>query len=409
MTARLSHASIPESLTPEQRFAVRCVRNHLGTNRREHLEPGEGAPVDWAHFDQVVHRHHLRPLVYRVLSDEPPGSVPSDRFIKWESYCQQNAKENLYLSGELRDVLDAFEDRGIRAMPFKGPVLAARAYGNISLREFADIDIIIGRDDFNRAKSILRDREYDIEYKLLGEGELTPTQESLILEFGREYEFFRETDGIHIDLHWRFLPRRSAFGLSFGEAWQRRESIDVAGDTVPSMSVEDTLLMLGVHGTRHCWRHLRETCDIAALVTACRIDWEAVVRRAESLGCLRRLGIGLELARTLLGVEIPTFVEEEAIASDPTVSTLVRDAKDHLFDDGSISTGDRIRFKYRAHERRGDRLSFLLYWSFYPHRKEIEWVPLPAGLAALYHLVRPIRLLKESYEQASGQSADERR
>jgi hypothetical protein len=301
------------------------------------------------------------------------------------------------LTGELTALLDEFDDRDISALPFKGPVLAATAYGEIPLREFVDLDLIIDEDDFERVKSVLLNQGYEIQYQLATEEEVTRTQENLILKFGRECEFRRDSDQVPVDLHWRFLPRRSSFPMSVDDIRVRHESVTVAGSTLPSLSVEDTLLLLGVHGTRHCWRHLRETCDLAALVKKRRIDWQTAVDRATALGCRRRVGIGLQLARRLFDLKVPERVVDRIIQADSEIPTLVQGAYERLFGPKSKSASGTVRYKYAAHERWQDRLSFLLYWGFYPDRKEIEWIALPNRLSRLYHVLRPIRLLNEGY------------
>lgn len=388
-----------ESLQPEERVALRCVREYLDTETEEAIGASLDAGVDWDRFHQVVHRNHVRPIVYQVLLDGYTEFVPSDIQNRWRSYIQQNVKRNLHLTGELSALLEEFDDWDIRALPFKGPILAAVAYGGLSRREFVDLDIIIEEADFERAKSVLRNRGYEVQYKLSTETGITQTQEALILKFGRECEFVRDKDQVPVDLHWRFLPRRSSFPLSFDEIRERHESVTVAGDILPALSTGDTLLFLGVHGTRHCWRHLRETCDLAALIERKQIDWQTTLERAEALGCRRRLGIGLQLARTLLDVDVPDHVVDRAIVSDPRVSSLVQGAYDRLFGAVTKSISGTISYKYAAHERHRDRLSFLVYWGLYPHRKEIEWVSLPDRLSPLYHVIRPIRLLKESYDR----------
>lgn len=390
--------SVDERLDPEERLLLRCVRDHLDTARDDAADPS-ALDVDWEGFEETASRHHLRPPVYRVLLDDHAAAVPDDVADRWRSTVQQIAQRNLYLTGELLAVLDEFDDRGVRALPFKGPVLAAMAYGNVALREFADLDVVIDDAGYDRAKSVLRDRGYEIRHKTLTADRLTPTQEALILEYGRECEFVRDSDQLWVDLHWRFLPRRSTFPLSFTEANGRRESVTVAGGTLPSMSTADTLLLLAVHGTRHCWRHLRETCDLAALVRARDVDWQTVVRRAEAMGCRRRLGVGLQLARDLLGLSVPDQVVARVVDADPAVDSLVRGARDRLFGPETKSPSSTLGYKYAAHERRRDRLSFLLKWGFYPQRKEIESVALPASLSGLYHGLRPVRLLSDGYRR----------
>ena len=54
------------------------------------------------------------------------------------------------------------ESNGINAIPYKGPVLANLAYGNLSFREFGDIDILINKSDALKAKEIMISNGYEL-------------------------------------------------------------------------------------------------------------------------------------------------------------------------------------------------------------------------------------------------------
>ncbi len=62
--------------------------------------------------------------------------------------------------GELQRILDIFKSHGITAIPYKGPVLAIQAYGNLAFREFGDLDIFIQKQDFLKVKELLLDNGY---------------------------------------------------------------------------------------------------------------------------------------------------------------------------------------------------------------------------------------------------------
>src|SRR5437870_4666302 len=56
---------------------------------------------------------------------------------------QRNARRNLLMLRELLEVLDLFAEHSVPALPYKGPILAAVEYGNVSLRTFCDLDILV--------------------------------------------------------------------------------------------------------------------------------------------------------------------------------------------------------------------------------------------------------------------------
>jgi hypothetical protein len=385
-----------DSRSPEETAAIWCVQTYLGAGRDGPVENLFGPSFDWESLANYCERNHVRPLVYRVLLDSVPTVVPKNIRDRYRNYREKTTKRNLQLAGELSRLVDSFRDESVPVLPYKGPTLAATAYDDVSLREFGDLDLIIRKTDFDRARDLLRQNGYEIQYESSVTDDLTDRQQSLSLEFGRGYEFRRESGLISVDLHWRFLPPRSAFPVEFADIWDRRETVSVAGADLPTLSTIDTLLLLCVHGTRHGLRHLRGVCDVATLVQTRQIGWETAVHRAKELGCRRRLGVALQLARELLDIDLPDSVVERVIDGDRAIPSLVETMHEWLFDRQSGLPGETLRFKYQMHERRGDRLAFLLRWGLYPHQKEIEWVSLPGPLRPLYYPLRPVRLLREA-------------
>ncbi|WP_123538509.1 nucleotidyltransferase domain-containing protein [Halosimplex salinum] len=381
------------SLDAEQTAILDCLRRQIDTGSGR-LEAASDTALDWDRLEELARRHRVRPIAYHVRSEHHSDGVPRDRLGQWTEQLERNTKRNLQLSAELCALLEAFDERGVRALPYKGPAVAAEAYGDVSAREFGDLDVIISKPDFEAAKRVLRDRGYEIQYESPTTDGLSRAQESLVLQFGRGFEFVSEDRRVSVDLHWRFLPPRSSFPVDFDDVWARRQTVSVAGRDVPKLSTEDTVLLLCVHGTRHGLQLLRGVCDLGALIERSEIDWAQVSRRASRLGCERRVGIGIKVARELLAVDVPDEVVDR-LESDPVVADLVEQLYDWLFD-AEHDSRDDPRFKYRMHERRRDRLTFLIRWTFYPHQKEIELVSLPESLAVLYYPLRPLRLLGEA-------------
>ena len=71
-----------------------------------------------------------------------------------------------------------FEKAGIAAMPFKGVVLGASAYGDMTARTAGDLDVLIYYRDLLRATQILKDRGYELKTKVLEDG--SPEAEELL-------------------------------------------------------------------------------------------------------------------------------------------------------------------------------------------------------------------------------------
>ncbi len=62
---------------------------------------------------------------------------------------------NILLTHELQKLLALFADNDVRAVPYKGPALALQLYGNVALRQFSDLDILVHPRDVLRARDLL--------------------------------------------------------------------------------------------------------------------------------------------------------------------------------------------------------------------------------------------------------------
>ena len=190
---------------------------------------------------------------------------------------------------------------GIEAVPYKGPVLAACMYGNLALRQFVDLDIIVRRRDVFRASDVLQSVGYRPNFPL------TRAQEAGYLRSRYAVELERDDGYFAVELHWEVAPRYFAFPLDTERLWARLDQVSMYDTTVRTLAPEDLLLMLCAHGAKHLWEKLGWICDIAELVRTHRgMDWDRVAAQARELRSERILGLGLLLASDLLGADVPS-------------------------------------------------------------------------------------------------------
>jgi hypothetical protein len=91
--------------------------------------------------------------LYQSLNTTCPEAVPKANLAQLRNYFHANAQRNLFLTQELLKLLTLFKTNGISAIPYKGPVLAVAVYGNLALRQFGDLDILVHKRDVLRAKT----------------------------------------------------------------------------------------------------------------------------------------------------------------------------------------------------------------------------------------------------------------
>lgn len=358
--------------------------------------------IDWRNLLREASAHGLIPLLYQRLSTACPEAVPSEMLNRLRDEALDNTKWNLALTQELFKVLDLFEANGIRSIPFKGPLLAATAYGDIALRQFVDLDILVRKANVVKAGELLISSGYKPEFYL------TDEREAVLDKSRCEYAFYRD-EVCGVDLHWAIVPRTFSFSPDPEAYWQRPHAVSLAGREVPTLSPEDLLLSLCIHGAKHFWRQLNWICDVAELIRAREdIDWQRLIAQAETAGNDRMLLLGLFLASELLGASLPLAVMQR-IGADSVVEALAARVLKRLFrepEERAMSFEVDLFFA-RTMKSLKDKMRLLLGHTkdhFRPTRLEMELVALPRSLFFLYYLLRPLRLAGKYVRRWAGRN-----
>jgi Uncharacterised nucleotidyltransferase len=348
-------------------------------------EPG----LDWNKFLQLAEHHGVLPLVARNLSAHARG-LPSWVEQTLKSAYEANLRRNLWFASELARITDHFEMAKLRAVPYKGPVLAESVYGDLALRSFSDLDFLIAPADFERAKQALAELGYR------PSAELSPAVERFWLRAGYERSFDSAAGRNLVELQWGVLPYFYAVELSADDLLLRSGRSVLGGREVTCLSSEDSLLALCLHAAKHLWMRLNWVCDVAETMRTQALDWALVGARARELGIVRIVGVSFWLAWRLLGVPLPGPAEEIG-GGDSEVQLLgeafaVRLARSATYD---FESSEYFRWILRLRERRDDQWRYLWRLVWTPGESDLAAVRLPESLFPLYRLVRLARLMQK--------------
>jgi hypothetical protein len=392
----------PARRPPEVELLLSCARSRIDPIAAERVRKALKEAIDWERLVEAASRHGTAPLLYWNLSRLGCNGIPESTLSRLKGAFNAIALWNLSLTGELLKLLKLFGDVGIRALPIKGPALAATAYGNLSLRTFSDLDILMAMDDIRRAKEVLISQGYHAKL------ELTASEEASYLRSHHDYKFVHGDGRIVVELQTGITQWSFAFPIDFEDLWQRREEMTLAGVSVLNLPTEDLLIILCVHGAKHHWDQLKWISDIAELVDANsgRIDWHRLMNQARRQGGERMLLLGLFLAHDLVGARLPEQVSQK-IHNDLQVKALADCVSARLFCDVSDtprSSEERPFFYWEVRERLRDKLA--IAWRYFPeyfwrgivpNKKDHEFLHLPPFLSLGYYVVHPFRMVLEGW------------
>jgi len=362
-----------------------CARTSAAPRLRE-LAAGN---VDWEYVFQLARRHSIVPLVYVQLQQHASDLVPPQFLAKLKKHYFENSARNTLLTAELCRLINLFRDEGIETIPYKGPVLAIFAYGDIALRRFVDLDVIVKKSDVLKAREILLNQGYKPSKSL------SLDQQEMLLRTQHNMQFSRDNHRLIIELHWEVAPHLFASTVNGERLWQDLITVELNGTAVKTFSAEDLLFSLCVHGSRHLWERLGWICDIAELIARRPLNWTALLERARIADTERMFLLGVYLSKRLLDAPIPSEVKQRCDA-DQRLSSLADNIIDHLFNGPThVPATSREIFKYNIGVRRtlSARARYLLYM-LRPTDSDLGSRSLPPSLSFAYYLTRPFRLFR---------------
>jgi hypothetical protein len=375
--------------TKEFDFLCACAGVDLSSERIDRVKNWNEYKLNWDELLRLAEHHGVLPLVARNLIAHAHG-LPLEVEQSLRTAFDANARRNLWFASELVRIADQFEKKQLRTIPYKGPVLAESAYGDVALRNFGDLDFLISPADFERAKQALGELGYR------PSKEFSPAVERFWLRNGYERAFDSAAGKYLVELQWGLLPRLYAIDLRMEELLARSGRRALGGHDMARLSAEDSLLVLCLHAAKHLWMRLIWICDIAETLRTQVVDWPLFRARASELRVLRMIGVSFWLVQTLLSFELPGPAQEIA-DGDSRVRKLgeevaARLARSATYD---FESTEYFRWILKLRERRRDRARYLWRLTWTPGEGDIAAVRLPEALFPLYRVVRAVRLMRK--------------
>jgi hypothetical protein len=272
-------------------------------------------------------RHALEGFLLRALEDlESPGGAFLDAA---RAAALPAVAGNLRRMAELHRVLGVLQEAQVPALALKGPALAVQAYGDLSLRSYADVDVLVPPTAAEESVRALTEAGYTDRRARFGR----PPSPRHWHDWG-----FTAPDGdTLVEVHWFLTSPRRFPAVDSGEAWEATGNMRVAigSRTVPALRPELLLPLLAIHGTSHSWGWLEFPASVAGLLerTGPELDWEAVDERVRRWRIRRITAVALLLARDLFGApgsSPPPDPVHRALLEDPGAAELARWYQAHL-------------------------------------------------------------------------------
>jgi hypothetical protein len=384
-------SAVTNSACPEKQLLAYCSRTQLDPLLAQKIARLLERDLDWDYMLDEAEENSITPLVGRQLHAVGPDALSASAADRLKNACRANTIRCLFLSAELIKILDLFRSHGIQSIPYKGPVLAVQAYGDLTLREFEDLDIILRQSDLPKAHEVMLGLGYRPKFDwILSPGAAASTVPG-------EYNYRDVERRVMVELHTELTLRHFPKPPNLDELSQRLVSVKLNEQEVWTFPVEDGLPVLCIHGAKDFWERFSWIADISELVRRYpNLNWDVTIQRAKALNAERMLHVGLSLAVGLLDAPVPSEIRQR-VEADRVATRVASEIANRLMSLNyrPLDAPGRFNFRRRMLPETFEGWRYALRLSVVPSEEDWQMMRLPGPLAPLYVALRPLRLLRK--------------
>jgi len=266
-------------------------------------------------------------------------------------------------------------------------------YGDLALRIFSDLDILVHSEDAIAAWNLLEEKGFRPEL------DLDDRQKQKFVKTEDNLSFSLKNRSIVVELHWELSGCYLSAPLTFDQMRDDLCRVSVLDKEVQTLCPEMLLVYLCIHGAKDGWNYIEQVCSVTEIVRRKKeLDWLYLEELASRWKCRRIVRLGLRLAEELFSAPVPERISE-TIQKDQAVKKVSGAIMDRLLRDSIDPEGDphngRFSFMHlRLKDSYIEKVRYAVKLAFSPTKKEWLHYPLPAKWSFLHYVLRPYRLAR---------------
>lgn len=345
-----------------------------------------------AEITNLAHAHGIFPIVYHAIQEHAADLLTKESLAELKQDNLAIVMQNMSMTAELIRLMTLFEKNGIKALAFKGPSLAQLAYGDITLRQYCDLDILIPTKHLYYAATLLSNNSYTLH------GALNFLNDPVWIDAAKDMTLSHDMKNISLEMHWKLFHSTFANHTPKVNLWHKTATVSINQVDIRTLNTELLLTYLCIHGSRHTWERLEWIADIDRLIRVMEIEWNNVLTIADQFESRTMLLLGLSLSHLLFDTALPHNLSQ--MVQTKKVERLTR-LTIHLLEKPlptPVSTTNILRRKC-IHAAMQDTLyNKTMYWKsvfFHKNPTSILEENEPNKHNSLLNLKRPYQLIKK--------------
>lgn len=330
-------------MTPGIQFLINCCKTNPTASAIEQIRVyiTQLKNKQLSEVITLAHAHGIFPLVYHAIQTHATDFISDKTHAELKQYNMTIVMQNMRMTAELIHIMRLLEENGIEALAFKGPTLSQLAYGDITKRQYCDLDILVNENNILSAGNCLSQNGFDPVFPL------KILQNKTCLSVTNDLGFYNKSNNLLIELHWKLFREKIARHLKFEQFYNDKQSIELNNNSISTLSSETLLVYLCLHGSKHAWERIEWICDIDKLIRSVEnFDWKTALLIAEQMDTKTTFYLGLKLGQSLFQTPLPEDIKKH-ISTD-CVNKLCNQTMDMLnnnfiFDEGYLKYKRRIQ------------------------------------------------------------------
>ena len=354
------------NISKENRLLLYCAQTRIPEDTLNKVKDILSFPLNWEEVLESALSQGVAPLLCHNLKKiQKSKLIPEKVMDRLEKAYYANVARNMFFYKELKRILEAFHEKGVKVIVLKGPALDKTVYGDIGLRTFGDLDLLVKEEDLAYAKKVMSDLEYVFNESYAPE------------EWYRQKHFhfpYNHSDNsVQVEIHWHIMKNRP-FCIQIDEWWERTNMMKIDNYEILIPSPEDMLIHLCLHLFKHgypCEQTLRGLCDISETLRYYRkeINWQRFQDEVNRHGINKPVYSMLFLVKNYQDKKDNSLSWLEHYSVSQTALTLI---EKRIFNDGMNCSGiSKQIVQSLVADKFWDKTKKLLFRTF-PPREEIS-------------------------------------
>jgi hypothetical protein len=280
----------------------------------------EASLDEWSNLLNFLRANWIVPFVYRKIGSLPQECLPPETITdEMRQDFLISCVRSVHMERQLQEIIEAFQEEGLRVLVLRGPALAFSLYEDPAMRSSCDLDLLVIPENVIQARGILERLGY----------------RCLAKRFETSRDFFREECFIHqknpdnkfpVDLHWVHWELHPFFAgserIDIEDLFSRARKVETPGLTFETLHPVDYLIHAAIHlmmihkmDIRLSWIY-----DTALLANQLQVPdgWEVLQERSVAWSARLPVEHCLKMAQAWTGLELPEGFDDFSTWPRPT-------------------------------------------------------------------------------------------